>query len=197
MKLIGITGKMGSGKDYITTKYIIPFIENKLNKKCIQFSFADQLKINTMTKNNIKFNDMFYKKTNLTRTMLQKEGTENGRNVYGEDVWIKYFSNWVKLFEMRNFDFVITSDVRFKNELKYIKDNKGIIIKIIAPERTVKRLIEETNGNKESYNKIKNHISECDLDNIKDDEFDLIINNCEKIEDKIIENNLKKIFYKK
>ena len=34
MRLIGIAGKLGSGKDYVATNFIIPYIEKTLKEKC-------------------------------------------------------------------------------------------------------------------------------------------------------------------
>lgn len=186
MLLIGLCGKMGSGKDYIASKYIIPYLKN-LKKTCLQLSFADQIKVNVICKNNIQFNDVFVKKTNDTRMLLQSEGTENGRNLYGEDIWIKYYKSWVQLFESRDIDVIITSDVRFKNEYEYIKSRGGFIIKIHAPHRNEQRLQEECKGNKSIYDKIKNHSSECDLDDIEDNNYDFVIHNDLPIQNELLD----------
>lgn len=168
---------MGSGKDYITTNYIIPYIENILKEKILQLCFADQIKINVMAKNNIKYHDLYVEKNENTRKLLQIEGTENGRNALSKNIWIDYLKNWIEVFQNRgNKNFIIT-DVRFKNEYEFIKNNGGIIIKIVAPNRNHQRLLNESKGDVNIYNTLKNHSSECDLDDLPDMYYDIVINN--------------------
>lgn len=174
--IIGIHGKMGCGKDYITHHYIYRIL-NELKLKYIQLSFADQLKINVMTKHTIPFEQLFIQKTQHSRQLLQKEGTEIARNQISEDIWINYHNNWTELFFSRGIDVIITPDVRFQNEYNYIRSKNGIIIKIIAPQRNHHRLLQESNHDMIIYDKLKNHPSECNLDNIIDQQFDLVINN--------------------
>lgn len=174
--LIGIVGKMGVGKDYILTNIIIPILKDK-NKQYIQLSFADQIKVNVMTKNNIEFDQVYVNKTNETRRLLQTEGTENGRNVLGENIWINYFDNWKKVYESRGIDIILCCDCRFLNEYDYIKNNDGIIIKIVAPIRNKIRLHNESKSDPDTMKIISSHISECELDNLNDMMFDLVIEN--------------------
>jgi hypothetical protein len=174
--IIGIAGKMGSGKDYICNNYIIPILKQS-RSNFLQISFADQLKVNVMTKNNINFESVYINKTNETRNLLQKEGTEFGRNTLGDDIWIRYLDNWVNVYNSRGITDFICSDVRFVNEIEYIKRKGGIIIKIDAPKRNLERLLQESRGDPEILNKLKNHISECELDNLSNDNYDLIIKN--------------------
>lgn len=176
MVIIGICGKMGSGKDYIASKYIIPFLYS-IKRYPLQLSFADQIKVNVITKNNISFKDMYIQKNDYTRRLLQREGTEDGRNKFGDDIWINYHNTWTQIHMSRGIDTIITCDVRFKNEIEYIKKNNGILIKVVAPTRNELRLQQESSGDTAVYNRIKNHQSECDLDNLEDCIFDIIINN--------------------
>lgn len=175
--LIGIAGKMGSGKDYVTSKYVIPFIERELNQTFLQLAFADQIKVNVMTKYNVHYEDVYVSKTKETRRILQLEGTENGRNLLGKDVWINYHRNWANIFQQRGINHVIIPDVRFKNEINYIKEEKGFVIKVVAPQRNHSRLMTESQGRQEIYNELKSHISECDLDDLDNTCFDVIVNN--------------------
>lgn len=177
--LIGIVGKMGTGKDYILTNIIIPILKDKNEqyRTYIQLSFADQIKVNVMTKNNIEFDQVYVNKTHETRRLLQTEGTENGRDILGENIWINYFDNWKKVHESRGIHIIFCCDVRFKNEYDYIKNNDGIIIKIVAPIRNQTRLQNESKGDLDTMKIISSHISECDLDNLNDLMFDLVIEN--------------------
>ena len=173
--LIGITGKLGSGKDYITNNLVIPILKRQ-SLSYLQTCFADQLKVNVMSKYNIPVKDIFETKTQDTRLLLQKEGTELGRRV-DQDVWIKYLDNWITVYHSRGIEVFIISDVRFRNEFQYILSKCGIMIKVTAPYRNKKRLWEESKGCWVTYDEIKNHTSECDLDEIQDNVYDMVINN--------------------
>ena len=105
--------------------------------------------------------------------MLQLQGTEQGRDVLGENVWINYLDAWVKVHKNRGIQVFLNSDTRFKNELYYIKENNGFLIKMIAPKRNENRLQLESKGD----NSIRNHSSECDLDDISNSMYNLIIYN--------------------
>jgi len=174
--IIGISGKMGCGKDYICNNLIIPLLK-KLDKCYLQVSFADQLKINAMTKSNMSFDEVYINKTTHSRKLLQREGTELGRNVYGKDIWIKYLDNWISLYKFRGIENFICTDVRFLNEIEYIKQKGGIIIRIISKTRNLQRLEFESNGNKNIMSMLQEHPSECDLDNVPNDSFDIVIQN--------------------
>jgi phosphomevalonate kinase len=174
--IIGISGKMGCGKDYVCNNLIIPLLK-KLDKSYLQVSFADQLKINTMTKSNMSFDDVYVNKTTHSRKLLQREGTELGRNVYGKDIWIKYFDNWISLYKFRGIENFICTDVRFLNEFEYIKQKGGIVIRILSKTRNLQRLEFESDGDKNIMSMLQEHPSECDLDNVPDDSFDIVIQN--------------------
>jgi len=173
--VIGVSGKLGSGKDYITTNVILPVLE-KHKQRYLQLAFSDQIKINVMTKNAIGYNDLYLRKTEKSRQLLQTEGTEVGRTA-DKDIWVNFLDNWIKVHSNRGIDTFVVSDVRFMNEFDYIKNYGGIMIKIVAHKRNNVRLLQESNGNQETYDKISTHLSECDLDSLNDDMFNLIIYN--------------------
>ena len=175
MKLIiGIHGKLGSGKNWIASNVIIPVLM-KYKQIYLEVSFADQIKINVMTKNNIKYCDVYEKKTQETRILLQKEGTD-GRKI-DQNIWIKYLNNWINVYNKRNIEIFIITDLRYKNEYNFIKKNNGVVIKVVAPKRNEKRLLQESNGNSSIYNKIKTHQSEIDMDTFDYTKFDWVIDN--------------------
>lgn len=177
MIVIGVTGKLGSGKDYITNNVIIPVLE-KFKHRYLQSAFADQIKVNVMTKNHISYEDVYENKTQESRRLLQFEGTEVGRS-YNRNIWVNYMDNWMKVHSNRGIDVFIISDVRFKNEYDFIKRDGqfGLIIRVVAPKRNESRLLKESDGNKEVYDAISKHASECDLDDVNDDCYDLVIKN--------------------
>ncbi len=189
---IAISGKMGTGKDYFVENYIKPFIENKLKETYIVISFADMIKVNLMVHHNIQLDELYGYKSSKIRNLLQLEGTEKGRNVHGEDIWIRYVKAWSEIFKSRGIKYIIIPDLRFKNELEFIKKNNGIIFRINAPNRNEKRLKNES-SNYENYEKIKNHQSEIELDDFK---FDIIIDNDNFLNDIEINNILSRYMCK-
>lgn len=130
-----------------------------------------------MVKNNLSFEELYINKTQESRKLLQIQGTEQGRDIYGENIWINYLDAWVQIHKSRGIQVVLCGDIRFKNEFKYIKENNGIVIKVIAPKRNEQKLLLESKNNIDVLNSIKTHPSECDLDNIPNSEFDLVIHN--------------------
>lgn len=61
------------------------------------------------------------------RRLLQVFGTEVGRNLFGEDFWVKQALDGA-------YPYTVFSDVRFKNEADAIREAGGIIIWIDNPE---------------------------------------------------------------
>ena len=172
--IVGITGKLGSGKDYIANNVVIPMIKSRY--RYLQWCFADQLKVNVMTKRYIDYKSIYEQKTSETRILLQNEGTENGRG-QNEHIWVNYFHNWTTVHNRRGVDLFIVSDVRFRNELDYIKSQGGIIIKVLAPKRNLDRLNTESANCAYTRNFIASHKSECDLDMTPEGEYDMVIDN--------------------
>ncbi len=87
------------------------------------------------------------------RRILQRLGTEVGRNLIGEDVWV------AATFDNLPCDKYVVTDVRFPNEADYIRERyDGIIIRIERP----------------GVGPINDHPSETALD---DYDFDFVINN--------------------
>lgn len=80
------------------------------------------------------------------RQALQLAGTEGGRNVFGQDLWVKTLQRRVQQHPTRNY---AISDVRFKNEADAIKAMGGIVIKI----------------NRDTAGTKSKHSSETELDN--------------------------------
>lgn len=171
--VIGFSGKMGTGKNYIAEK-VLPAVLSKVipDTQYYYMAFGDQIKVELGCRRpHLTYDLLFEKKTKDVRQLLQQYGTENGRNVHGEHIWIKSLDLWMDIYKHRSPDknniFVVT-DVRFKNEAKWVEDNNGILIRVDAPIRNEDRIKQEESQD------IKNHVSEVDLD---DYDFKNIINN--------------------
>jgi len=169
MIIIGISGKIGSGKDTVTNSIIKNFKEYKFKNK----KFAHYVKkicalltgINLKVLTNRQTKEKYLEDWGMTvGRMFQLIGTESIRNNLHPDAWI------LTLVANSKGQNVIISDVRFKNEANYIKNNGGILIRLEGDPKEIRG----------KDGRDLNHISETDLDDYED--FDIIWNNKPPIE---------------
>jgi dephospho-CoA kinase len=181
--IIGLSGKIGSGKDTVADiiKKHYPLFINK--------SFAYKLKhivailTGTTIEENInrKGKTKYLEEWDMTLgQMQQKIGTECFRDTFNKNTWIIAL-----LSEYNNVkDNWIVTDVRFPNELENIKikDPNSIIIRINGDPLKIRN-----NNEKKDEKRDNNHPSETALDNYE--HFDYIIENngtLEELETKIL-----------
>lgn len=167
--LIAVSGKIGVGKDYIIETMLIPMLQ-KLNLTVTRMAFADHLKVNVASQHGVQIEQCLSgSKPQHIRHLLQSEGTENGRDIYGDDIWVRTLENWIKLRSIRdeNLDVVLITDCRFPNEAAWVERRGGLLVRVHAPVRNQQRLQQESGGNMENYIKISSHRSEIALDNYK------------------------------
>lgn len=163
MYIIGLCGKSGHGKDYAANimydlwgYHILPL--------------ALPVKLDAIAKHKQTYKKVFETKPPTTRKLLQQLGTEKGRDVFGEDVWLRYTFAMAK-WASQNWGvnkFVI-SDVRFKNEFDALKAWGAPVYRIIGDA-----VIKEKFGLKGDA---ANHLSETDLDDVALQEYDALIYN--------------------
>jgi len=156
--IIGVSGKIGSGKDTFGN-YFIDIMKQKYNINYENKKFADNLKLITTILTGVSIEDTASRdgklkllpEWNLTvGEILQILGTDAIRNHLHPDAWV------LSLFSTYNSDncnWIIT-DVRFKNEANYIKQKNGILIRLIG---------DPCNCNKNEHRNLT-HQSEIDLD---------------------------------
>ena len=124
------------------------------------------------------------------RDALQLMGTEAGRQVFHQDLWVISLLN-----RARGKDVVIT-DVRFQNEIKYIQENGGIVIRVRRGNDPVwyeeMSLLNTESSRLEYMSKFNIHRSEWDWVGC---DFDYSIDNDGNISDlrKKIENVLQQL----
>lgn len=189
IEIIGFSGKLGSGKNYVAEKLFFPKLS--LHKPTLCMALADHIKVDLCVKKNIEYNKLFFSKDAETRRLLQLEATENGRMIYGDDIWINILDKWIKLYASRGIKRFLITDIRFENEFEYIKSLGGLNILVIATDRVTQELLKEAYGDTCKMNEISEHSSEKGLDYMKD-QFDYIIYNDinDLKDDSIIENNI-------
>ena len=71
------------------------------------------------------------------RYAMQTLGTEWGRNIIGENIWVNLWSNKVQELTSMNQN-VVADDVRFINEVNIIRGLGGKIIRIHRPNSNAK-----------------------------------------------------------
>lgn len=151
--LIGVVGFMGSGKgtvgDLLEQKgFVKDSFAKPLKDACsVIFGWSRDL-LEGETKESRDWREIpdtyWTEKFGYSfspRLALQLMGTEAGREVFNQDIWIISLLNRVK---GKN---VVVTDVRFKNEVKYIQENQGIIIRVKrGPEPDWYSLAQESNA---------------------------------------------------
>jgi hypothetical protein len=134
--IIGLVGFIGSGKgtvgDILEQKgFVKDSFAKPLKDACsVMFGWPREL-LEGDTEVSRKWRekpDVFWSerfgKEFSPRLALQLMGTEAGRNVFHEDIWVTSLLNRSKGKD------VVVTDVRFKNEVKFIQDNGGIVIRV-------------------------------------------------------------------
>jgi len=160
MQIVALSGKANTGKDYIYATVLQQLGFHRV-------ALADHFKNWIVGKGEASYADVHLHKPPVVRTLLQQEGTERGRNVYGEDVWCRTLGAWMQHWERTwgMAKFAIT-DVRFPNEVAYVQSLGGKVYRIHAPERAYASTLSH---------EARAHISETALDDFTG--FDGIIAN--------------------
>lgn len=138
MPLIGITGYATAGKDTLADLLVSHYGYRK-------FSFSDPLMQMARVINPVLF--LFYlipfrynwavrllgetraKRIPAVRRFLQKLGTEAGREVIGEDVWVDAMLEKLS----RHPGPAVITNCRFENEAQMIRDCGGLIVRVVRP----------------------------------------------------------------
>ena len=163
--LIGIIGPKGSGKstlaNIIQQKYnfeLMSFASVVKDISSIIFGYDREL-LEGETKESRIWRETIDKdwskllnKDITPRITLQIIGTEFGRKILGQNIWIEVLKNKISKNKNKN---IIISDIRYENEAQFIRDNKGILIRV-------------SKSNLE-FNLSETHSSEMELYNIKED----------------------------
>lgn len=173
---------MQSGKTEIAK-----YLERKYNFKKMKFAFGIKQMIYVFISPFVldakeyiegsKKNEIIPVIGKTSRYLQQTLGSEWGRDLVGNDIWI----NCLDARRPKNKDVVI-DDMRFENEFEYIKNNNGICIKVVT-----------------GSHKTVDHRSENRLNNF---EFDYVIYNDDtlqtlyKLVDSILDHENTKDLYK-
>ena len=92
------------------------------------------------------------KKFTEVREMLQRLGTEGGRELISEDVWIRAAFKGISITDTR----VVFTDVRFPNEAEEIQKVGGKIIRIVRGNSPINSHTSETAYTNQDYTIVNN-----------------------------------------
>lgn len=137
--IIGVCGFIGSGKDTIAD-YLVNIHEfrresfaNTLKDACAAVFGWDRMMLEGRTKQSREWRDQvdewWSKRLNMAvtpRWILQQWGTEVCRRGFHDDIWIASLENKLR----HSKDDVVISDCRFPNEIKAIRDQGGIVLRV-------------------------------------------------------------------
>lgn len=148
MKILGLSGKSGSGKD--TAGVLIKDALERTGYRCIHLSFATPLKEVCSLMFNWDYarlrDDNLYKESDTLddgtpdpacemlgmtrRVVMQKVGTECFREGLHPETWIIAMKIAIMRGDYSGYDFGILTDCRFINELQFVHDMGGELYKI-------------------------------------------------------------------
>lgn len=193
MKIIGISGKAGSGKDTVglLIREIIEDLNRDLNNPIYtteKLSFASNLKdvcvhLFGWDRDRLE-HDFDYKEGNTLddgspdpacemlglsrRQVMQKVGTDAMRNGLHRDVWVICMKLDIISGEYDKVDVGMLTDCRFKNELKFVRDMGGALIRV------------DRKGKEDTLTKHTDHQSETDWLTWEDWDF-IVENNIDRV----------------
>ena len=163
--IVGLSGKIGSGKDTVADLLVKFMPEMNFQKK----SFAHNLKRITSIVSGLPMDDMFTqegknKKLDMYGGMTvgnlqQVIGTNLFRNHFDDMVWVK---SLFAPYDPEKDNWIVT-DVRFRNEADYVRKLGGILI----------RLEGDPNGVRARSTRDMTHPSETELDGYE--HFDILM----------------------
>lgn len=129
IQLIGVSGKAESGKDYVAKHYVEPWGFKP-------FALAWPMKTTLVGRGEMTFEEAYDTKPPQCRDRLQKFGTEEGRLVYGQDVWCDTARAWFETFERYwGVSRFVMTDIRFPNEVDFVQRLGGKVMRVYAPGR--------------------------------------------------------------
>lgn len=132
-KIVGLTGLKGSGKD--TAAQVLKaagYEEVKMAaglkgmiRSFLYYQGVDSLEVERMIEGDLKEEPSIYLGGKSPREFMQLLGTEFGRKMIDEDLWVDAWRRRVA-----GLDKTITTDIRFPNEAKALEDAGGKLFRI-------------------------------------------------------------------
>ena len=172
--VVGINGKMGSGKDYLVKQLTV--LANQCNAKVVKLQFKDGLLEVANFIHNLAGlpRPDWEHKTPEQRQFLQSLGTDTCR-AYLADIWIRIWQRNVEKTILATFMnpavLVVVPDMRFPNEMSVIEDNyTSSIVRVHCNEDVREMRLHVRDGAIDRTKML--HISETALDDVTMHTFD-------------------------
>jgi hypothetical protein len=132
VKVVALAGASGVGKNLLAERYFKPL-------GFLSVSLAEDIKVRAVALGLATYEEVFVgPKPPVVRTWLQEEGTERGRDLYGEDVWVTaLFARLRRAQEEWGLDKFVVTDVRYPNEVRAVRERGGLVFLVHAPKRNL------------------------------------------------------------
>lgn len=182
-KIIMISGQQGSGKTTLADRLWDFFYNENTRSGAVRLKFADPLyAANEAIKDAME--PYGIQVADKEGTLLQLLGTEWGRKVKGENVWVDALKRQLSLVEKNQPNaFIIIDDCRFSNEFDAFPD--ALRIRLKAPEEVRKTRTK-------SWRENTGHASEQDL-MAREKEFELVIDTGENTKEETFQKVIEMI----
>lgn len=129
--VIGLSGKKGSGKDHTCLLLRRCGLIDSVSVE--RMAFADSLKDEVARACGVDRRFIEGNKEHF-RLILQGWGTEFRRQLHGSNYWVKQLDEKIGSSTSQ---VIVVTDVRFENEADLIHDCDGILIRMVAPDKTI------------------------------------------------------------
>ena len=142
--VIGISGRMFSGKNYLLDECLKPWLVQEQGISAVSLSYAKPLKFDVMRERWLSFQSVFREKDTVTREALIDKGLVKR----DEDpaYWIHQL-HLDLLFHLDNgAQVILVTDNRFLNEFRYIRHvfpGRSLLIRVEAPQRVKRKMAME------------------------------------------------------
>lgn len=132
VQILGISGQIANGKTTLTKLAV--------EAGFTPYALARHFKVDAVAKAGMSPLAVFGAaefKTDESRHTLQQLGTEQGRKVYGEDVWLKHAEAHIYDLIEHGVTHVVISDVRFENEVRWVQSLGGLVYRVYGRQPVV------------------------------------------------------------
>lgn len=183
-KLIGLGGKLRAGKDEVakhlanTHDYVVMGMSDRLNEALLKLNPIIPTTLAT-PENYMRYQQLHdavgyveAKKNPEVRRLLQALGTEVGREMIDQDVWVNMAVRTIEQHWADGNNVVITA-IRFPNELEMVRRLGGVLTWVDRPDegRTPEGA---QKGADEAQSAISGHASE---NSVSSEDFDYVLSN--------------------
>lgn len=127
VNVLGLCGQAGSGKDYFARAAFqrVGFVP---------IALANPFKVEEVVLNKLPVEEVWgnQEKSEEVRSRLQIRGTEQGRDIHGQHIWLHTAEAMMYFFLQYGADKFVITDVRFPNEAAWIHNLDGQVYRLVG-----------------------------------------------------------------